>query len=110
MVNKLELHVMWSVAPESMTHLEEEDIRHVSSLPNLESVVVGVEAWHTHMLKAQLTTLRYCLQTQCEQIEIFDFDLAASYTPYVYVMAYNNNNIPLSLRANPKAQYPIHGS
>ena len=44
MVNKLELHVMWSVAPESMTHLEEEDIRHVSSLPNLESVVVGVEA------------------------------------------------------------------
>ena len=44
MVNKLELPVMWSVAPESMTHLEEEDIWHVSGLPDSTSVVVGVEA------------------------------------------------------------------
>ena len=44
MVNKLELHVMWSVVSESMTHLEEKDIRHVSDLPDLASVVVGVEA------------------------------------------------------------------
>ena len=44
MVNKLELLVMWSVAPNSMTHLEEEFIRHVSGLPNSASAVVGVEA------------------------------------------------------------------
>ena len=43
MVNKLELPVMWSVAPESMTQLEEEDIRHVSGLLDSASVVVGVE-------------------------------------------------------------------
>ena len=42
MVNKLELPIMWSVAPKSMTHLEEEDIRHVSGLPDLESTMVGV--------------------------------------------------------------------
>ena len=44
MVNKLELLVMWSVALELMTHLEEEDIRHISGLPDLASAVVGVEA------------------------------------------------------------------
>ena len=43
MVNKLELPVMWSVAPESMTQLEEEDIRHVSGLPESASKVGGVE-------------------------------------------------------------------
>ena len=43
-VNKLELHVMLSMAPESMTQLEEEDIRHVSGLPDSTSAVVGVEA------------------------------------------------------------------
>ena len=42
-VNKLELPVMWSVALESMTQLEEEDIRHVSGLPDLASAAVGVE-------------------------------------------------------------------
>ena len=44
MVNKLELPVMLSVAPESMTQLEEEDIRHVSGLPDVASAMVGVEA------------------------------------------------------------------
>ena len=44
MVNKLELHVMWSMAPESMTHLEEDGIRQVSGLPDSTSAVVGVEA------------------------------------------------------------------
>ena len=43
MVNKLELPVMWLVAPKSITQLEEEDIRHVSSLPGSASAVVGVE-------------------------------------------------------------------
>ena len=43
MANKLELYVMWSVGPESMTQLEEEDIRHVSGSLDLASVVVGVE-------------------------------------------------------------------
>ena len=44
MVNKLKLYVMWSVVPESITHLEEEDIRHVSGLPDSASAMVGVEA------------------------------------------------------------------
>ena len=44
MVNILELHVIWLVAPELMTQLEEEDIRHVSGLPDSASAVVGVEA------------------------------------------------------------------
>ena len=35
---------MWSVAPDSIAHLEEEDIRHVSGLPNSTSAVVGAEA------------------------------------------------------------------
>ena len=35
---------MSSVAPESMTQLEEKDIRHVSGLPDSASAVVGVEA------------------------------------------------------------------
>ena len=43
-VNKLKLHVMWSVAQESMAHLEEEDIRHVLGLHDLASVVVGIDA------------------------------------------------------------------
>ena len=34
---------MWSVAPESMTHLEEEEIRHVLGLPNPASIVLEVE-------------------------------------------------------------------
>ena len=63
MVNKLELPVLWSMAAESMTHLEEEDIRYVLGLPDSTSVVVRVEAgfitWHTHLLKAQLITLWY---------------------------------------------------
>ena len=43
-MNKLELLIMWSVALESMTQLEEEEIRHVSGLLDSASVVVGVEA------------------------------------------------------------------
>ena len=35
---------MWYVAPESMTHLEEEEQRHVLGLPNPASIVLGVEA------------------------------------------------------------------
>ena len=35
---------MWSVAPKSMTQLEEEDIRHVPGLLDSASAVVGVEA------------------------------------------------------------------
>ena len=35
---------MGFVAPESMTHLEEEEIRHVLGLPNPTSIVLGVEA------------------------------------------------------------------
>ena len=35
---------MWYVAPKSMTHLEEEEIRHVLSLPDPASILLGVEA------------------------------------------------------------------
>ena len=35
---------MWSVALESMTHVEEEEIRHVLVLPNLTNVVIEVDA------------------------------------------------------------------
>lgn len=40
----LELLVMWLVAFESMTHLEEEEIRHVLGLPNSTSIVMRIEA------------------------------------------------------------------
>ena len=43
-MNKLELLIMWSTAPKSMTRLEEEDIRHVSGLPDSASAVVAIEA------------------------------------------------------------------
>ena len=35
---------MWYVALESMTHLEEEEIRHVLGLPYTSSIVLGGEA------------------------------------------------------------------
>ena len=35
---------MWSVTLESMTHLEKEERKHVLGLPNLASIVLGVEA------------------------------------------------------------------
>ena len=43
-MNKPELPITWSMAPESMTQLEEENIRDVSGLPDSASVVVGIEA------------------------------------------------------------------
>lgn len=38
--NKLELPLIWSIAPESMTHLEEEEIRHPLGLPGSTRVEV----------------------------------------------------------------------
>ena len=35
---------MWYVALESMTHLEEEEIRHVLGLLDPTSIILGVEA------------------------------------------------------------------
>ena len=35
---------MWSVVPESMTHMEEEEIRHALGLPDPASIVLGLEA------------------------------------------------------------------
>ena len=60
MVNKLELPVTWSVAPESMTQLEEEDIRHVSSLPNSVSAVVGVEANFNNLAYSSAESITDC--------------------------------------------------
>ena len=34
---------MWSLAPESMTHVEEEKIKHVLVLPDSTSVVIEVD-------------------------------------------------------------------
>ena len=34
---------MWSVAPESMTHMEEEEIRPALGLPDPASIVLGLE-------------------------------------------------------------------
>ena len=42
-VNKMELPVMWSMAPESMTHVEEEEIKHVLILPDSKSVLIEVD-------------------------------------------------------------------
>ena len=36
---------MWSMAPESMTHVEEEEIKLVLVLPNSTSVVLEVDAY-----------------------------------------------------------------
>ena len=60
MVNKLELHVMWSVAPKSMTQLEEEDIRHVSGLPNSASAVVGVESGFNNLAYSSVESTTDC--------------------------------------------------
>ena len=35
---------MWSVAPKSMTHVEEDEIKHVLVLPDLTSVLLEVDA------------------------------------------------------------------
>ena len=35
---------MWSVAPESMTHAEENERKHVLVLPDSTSVEIGVDA------------------------------------------------------------------
>ena len=35
---------MWSVAPESMTHVEEEEIKHVLVLSDSMSVLIDVDA------------------------------------------------------------------
>ena len=35
---------MWSVAPNSMTHVEEEELKHVLVLPYSTSVLIEIEA------------------------------------------------------------------
>ena len=35
---------MWSVAPKSMTHVEEEEIKHVLVLPDSTSVLIEADA------------------------------------------------------------------
>ena len=60
MVNKLELPVMWSLALELMTQLEKEDIRHASSLPDLASAVVGVEAGFNNLAYSSVESTTDC--------------------------------------------------
>ena len=58
MVNKLELPVMWSMALESMTQLEEEDIRHVSGLPDPASAE-KVSYYPLHGIQEKLGGVEY---------------------------------------------------
>ena len=60
MVNKLELPVMWSVALELMTQLEEEDIRHGSGLPDSASAVVGVETGFNNLAYSSAKSITDC--------------------------------------------------
>ena len=62
MANKLELPVMWSVDLESMTHLEEEDIRHVLGLPDSISVVVRVEAGFNNLTYSFFESTIVCFE------------------------------------------------
>ena len=66
-VNKLELPVMWSVAPESMTHLEEDDIRHVLGLPYSTSVVVRVEANFNNLAYSYVESI-----IDCSEVSLVD--------------------------------------
>ena len=66
-MNKLELPIMWSVAPESMTQLEEEVIRHVSGLPDSASAVVGVEAGFNNLAYSSAEST-----TDCSKILLAD--------------------------------------
>ena len=67
MVNKLELHVMWSVALKSMTHLEEDDTRHVSGLPDSTSAMVGVEAKFNNLAYSSAEST-----TDCSEVLLVD--------------------------------------
>ena len=66
-VNTLELPVMWSVALESMTQLEEEDIRHVSGLLDSASAVVGVEAGFNNLAYSSVKST-----TDCSKVPLAD--------------------------------------
>ena len=43
-VNKLELPIMWSMAPGSMTHVEKDKRKHMLVLPDSTSVDIGADA------------------------------------------------------------------
>ena len=66
-MNELELPVMWSVAPESMTQLEEEDIRHVLGLLDSASAVVGVEAGFNNLAYSSAKSI-----TDCSKVLLVD--------------------------------------
>ena len=66
---------MRSMAPESMTHVEEEEIKHVLVLPDSTSVMIEVDA-------------------------DFDFYYAASYNSGIHVLDYGNTNTQQLLRVS----------
>ena len=72
---------MWSVALESMIHVEEEEIKHVLVLPDSKSVLIQTE-----------------VISDDEQTEISDFYSVASYNYGVLVLDYGNNDTQLLLR------------
>ena len=77
---------MWSVAPKSMTHVEEAERKHVLVLPDSASVVMDVDV--------DLSIF------DNEQTEIFDLYSATSYNSGVHVLDYGNNDTQLLLRVS----------
>ena len=58
---------MWSVAIESMSLLEEEDIKHVSGLPDSASANVGVEACLNNLASSSAEST-----TECSEVLLAD--------------------------------------
>ena len=66
-MNKLELLVIWSVAPKSMIQMEENDIRHVLGLPNSTCSVVGVETGFNNLANSYVKST-----TDCSKVLLVD--------------------------------------
>lgn len=61
-VNRLELPVIWFVAPKSMTHLEDDDIRHLFVWLYLAIVMIGIDedfndSWYAGIYQIHLSRL-----------------------------------------------------
>ena len=62
MINKLESPIMLSVAPKSMTYLEEDGIRHVLGLHDSASAVMGVEANFNNLAYSSVESTTDCFE------------------------------------------------
>ena len=75
---------MWSAAPKSMTHMEEDERKHVLVLLDTTSVVTEVDV----------------VISDNEHIEIFDFYSTTSYNSDVHVPDYDNNDTQFLMRVS----------